>query len=118
MAKAVEKRLSDEGNATSGELLWSHQLVHGGESNAGVHAGLASALGHLEQQGESNGVLVARVESNDGSGKLLWAGPLLAMLARRVFLEFGVSVEDLDKAAEPIQRLALDLNEHFRSGPS
>jgi len=113
MARAVEAALVEEGDGHPGELMWSYELVYGGVSNAGVHASLASILGHLEDQGNRVAVLATRTEANNGSGKLLWAAPLLAMLARRVFLEFGVGVEDLDRTAEPIQRLAVELNERF-----
>ena len=51
-------------------------------------------------------------EAGDGAGKLLWPATLLAMLARRVFQEFGIGVRELDEVAAPIQRLAVDLNEN------
>jgi hypothetical protein len=109
--KVVETRLVDDGDALEKELLWSFRLVYGGESGAGIHAGLASVMGHLDEKPRWTGVFPERQEENDGSGKLLWVAPLLAMLARRVFIEFGIGVEDLDLVASPIQRLGVSLNE-------
>ena len=109
--KVVEQRLVEEGDASEEELLWSYRLVYGGESGAGIHAGLASVFGHLDERPDWTGVLTERQEANDGSGKLLWVAPLLAMLARRVFIQFGIGVEDLDRTAEPIFRLGVELNE-------
>jgi hypothetical protein len=102
-----------EGDAIAGQVLWSYRLVYGGESQEGIHAGLAAVFGHLDDNDERPwvGVREARRESRDGAGKILWATTLLVILARRVFLEFGVTVEDLDGLAAPIQRLAQELNE-------
>jgi len=113
--KVVEQRLVEEGEASEKELLWSFRLVYGGESGAGIHAGLASVMGHFNEQPGWTGVFPERQEVNDGSGKLLWVAPLLAMLARRVFIEFGIDVEELDQVASPIQRLGVALNEE--AGP-
>ena len=113
--EAVETHLVEEGDAKVGELMWSFRLVYGGESAAGIHAGLASVCGHIDEQDASTGVRSARLEASDGSGMLLWAATLLAMFARRVFLAFAVEVDDLDNAAEPIQRLGVELNESIRS---
>jgi len=107
----VEQHLVAEGDATEGELLWSHDIVYTSESALGIHAGVSSVLLHLVQQSGRTGVSAVPQEPHDGSGKLLWVAPLLAMLARRVFVEFGIQVEDLDELAAPIQRLAVGLNE-------
>lgn len=115
--KVVEERLVEEGTASEGELLWSFRLVYGGESGAGIHAGLGSVFGHLDERPHWTGILPERQEANDRSGKLLWVAPLLAMLARRVFIEFGIGVEDLDQVADPIQRLGVSLNEDARPLP-
>jgi hypothetical protein len=105
----VEQHLVAEGDATEGGLLWSHDPVYTSESALGIHAGVSSALLHLvEQKGQMGVSAVPSV--HDGSGKLLWVAHLLAMLARRVFIEFGIEVDDLDKTAEPIQRPAVGLN--------
>jgi hypothetical protein len=48
--EAVERWLVGQGDATAGELMWSFKLVYGGESIAGVHAGVASVVGHLDDQ--------------------------------------------------------------------
>jgi len=106
----VEQHLVAEGDATEGELLWSHNLAYTNESALGIHAGVSSVLLHLVQQSGRTGVAAVPEEPHDGSGKLLWVAPLLAMLARRVFIEFGFQVEDLDELAAPIQRLAVGLN--------
>jgi len=37
--------------------------------------------------------------------------PFLAMPARRVFIEFGIGVGDLDRTAAPIVRPGVELNE-------
>ncbi len=105
-----------EGDAKDGELLWTYELVYGGESAAGIHAGFASVSGHLVDQPNWTGIAADRQEVGDGSGLLLWATPLLAMLARRVFKSFGVGVEELNRLGEPIYRLALGPNEAFSSG--
>ncbi len=112
VTKAVEKHLVDEDGAEVGELLWSiYKLVYQAESLMSVHAGYASVSGHLDEHPDWTGIRSERQDGNNGSGKLLWAATLLAMLARRVFLEFGLDVTELDRAAEPIQRLAVELNE-------
>ena len=49
MAKAVEESLRLEGDANAGEVVASHRVVYGGESAVGIHAGLASVLGHLKE---------------------------------------------------------------------
>jgi hypothetical protein len=109
--KVVEKFLVAEGDGSDDELQWSYRLVYGGESAAGVHAGFASVAGHLDPQPAWTAIRLSRVESGDGSGKLLWAAPLLAMLARRVFLAFDYSTDVLDETAEPIRKVAVRLNE-------
>jgi len=109
--EVVEAHLVAEGDATPGSLLWTHHLVYTSESALGIHAGVSSILLHLEDQGGRMGVHAVPQEPHDGSGKLLWVSPLLGMLARRVFIEFGVRVDDLDETAAPIQRLATGLNE-------
>ena len=38
-------------------------------------------------------------EAGDGANKLLWAATLLAMLARRVFQEFGIGVRELRRGS-------------------
>ena len=97
----------------AGQVLWSYRLVYGGESQKGVHAGLAAVLGHLDESDERPWVAIhaVRREAGDGAGKVLWATTLLVILARRVFNVFGISVDDLDELAAPIQHLAQDLND-------
>ena len=108
--KAVEKFLVAEGDGSDDELHWSYRLVYKGESGGGVHAGFASVVGHLDPQPAWAGIRLSREEAGDGSGKLLWAAPP-AMLARRVFLVFDFATDALDKAAEPIQKVAVRLSE-------
>ena len=74
--------------------------------------GLISVLGHLILDPDRWEIRTDRYESGDGAGKILWAATLLAMLARRVFREFGIETDYLDEVASPIQRLAVDLNEN------
>jgi hypothetical protein len=109
--KAVEKFLLAEGGGLEDELLWSYRLVYRGESTVGVHAGFASVVGHLDPQPAWTSIRLSRDEAGDGSGKLLWAAPLLAMLARRLFLAFDYSTDLLDETAEPIRQVAIKLNE-------
>ncbi len=102
-----------EGDAVAGELVrWAYQVVYAAESGEGIHAGFASVIGHLVERPQCWGIRRDRYEAGDGAGKILWAATLLAMLARRVFQEFGIGVSDLDEVAAPIQRLAVDLNEN------
>ena len=100
--EVVEAHLVAEGDATPDELLWTHDLVYTSESALGIHAGVSSVLLHLVEQSGRTGVSAVPQEPHDGSGKLLWVAPLLAMLARRVFIEFGIQVEDLDELAAPL----------------
>jgi hypothetical protein len=110
--EAVERFLVAEADAAEGELLWSvYHLVYGGESLRNIHAGYAAVDRHLDVRPGWIGLHSERQDGNDGSGKLLWAATLLAMLARRVFKEFDLDTDELDALAHPIQRLGLDLNE-------
>jgi hypothetical protein len=92
--------------------MWSvYHLVYGAESLTNIHAGYAAVDRHLDERPGWIGIHSDRQDGNDGSGKLLWAATLLAMLARRVFIEFGIGIDELDRLSEPIQRLAIELNE-------
>jgi hypothetical protein len=109
---AVEQHLLAEDNAEVGQLRWGvYDLVYGAESLRSIHAGYAAVDGHFDEHPDWIGVIVERNEGNDGSGKLLWAATLLSMLARRVFKEFGIGIDELDRLSEPIQRVAVELNE-------
>jgi len=109
--EVVEAHLVAEGDATPGELLWTHDLVYTSESALGIHAGVSSVLLHLEEQSGRMGVLAVPQEAHDGSGKLLQVAALLGMLARRVFIEFGIGIDDLNETGAPIVRVAVGLNE-------
>jgi hypothetical protein len=109
--EAVDAHLVAEGDANRGEIVWTYKAIYGAESGEGVHAGLASVTPrHLVSRPEWVGMVVDGDEAGDGSGKVLWAATLLAMLARRVFVEFGIGTADLDEVAVPIQQLAVSLN--------
>lgn len=114
--QAVENHLVAEGDGNAGEVVWTYHLVYGAESGEGIHAGLASVVGHLIEGPGWYGISVERQQPSDGAGKILWAATLLAMLARRVFQEFGIRVSDLDEVAAPIQRLAVNLNDNPPQG--
>jgi len=110
---AVANALVAAGDEAARELLWSYSLVYDGESTVSIHAGFPAVIGHLDLADDdaSVGVQPIRVERGDGSGKLLWATTLLIMLARRVFIEFGVPVAQLDEVGTPIYDMATRLNE-------
>jgi hypothetical protein len=114
--EAVDEHLVAEGDAYRGEIVWTYKAIYGAESGEGIHAGLASVTPrHLVKRPEWIGVVVDGDEAGDGSGKLLWAATLLAMLARRVFLAFDHGVGDLDEVVMPIRQLAVSLNENAPS---
>ncbi len=112
---ALEACLVDEGDTAAGALVFTYDLVYGGESNLGVHAGYASVIPHLDidDQGRWFGVRLERVEASDGADKVLWAATLLALIARRVFLIFGFGVRELDELGAPLQRMSVLLNEEY-----
>ena len=111
--QAVEDHLVADGDANVGEVVkWAYRVVYAAESNEAIHAGYASVLGHTVEAPQWWGIRQNRYQSGDGAGKILWAATLLAMLARRVFPEFGIGISDLDEAAAPIHGLAVYLNEN------
>lgn len=113
---AVERLLMEEGDGAEGDLRWSYRLVFAGESGTSVHAGLASVVGHLVDHRTLTGIRPDRQEAGDGSSKLLWTGPLLVMLARRVFEAFHLSTDTLEELGEPIRKLVVRLNEEAAAG--
>jgi hypothetical protein len=102
IAQAVGGLLVDAGDAGGSELLWSYHLVYRHESARGIHGGIAAVVDHLQEQPGLFTVSATRQESGDGAGLLLWAGILLGVLARHVFLRFGVGVDDLDSLSRPL----------------
>jgi hypothetical protein len=109
MASAVGDYLVAQGDDAASEVRWCYDLVYRHQSAFGVHGGLAAVSGHLTQENGWLGVSAERLEA-DASGELLWGATLLHVLARRVFLEFGIGVADLDETGAPIRDAARRLN--------
>lgn len=110
---AVAGALIKDGDSGASELRWAYSLTYIGESTVSIHAGFPAVIGHFEMGDDDEwfGAQLVRFEGGDGSGKLLWAVALLVMLAGRVFVKFGIGVDELDSLAEPVRRLAVELNE-------
>jgi hypothetical protein len=98
IARHVGQLLVQAGDPGGAQLLWSYQLVYRSESSFGVHGGLASVMGHLNDDDEPTPVSEAR-DTGDGRGSAVWCGILLAVLARHVWTTFGVGVDLLDDVA-------------------
>ena len=104
---AVGKALVVAGDEAGSELLWAYALVYTGESTTSIHAGFPTAVGYINFDDEDRwaGVQSDRQDNSDGSGKLLCAAILLTMLARRVFAEFNIGLDELDELATPIHQI-------------
>jgi len=111
MASEVGRLLVEAGDNAGDTLRWSYDLVYRYQSAYGIHRGFASVRDHLDVHGIIWSVRPIRQDPSDGAGELLWGAVLLGVLARRVFVEFGVGVDDLDSLIVPIQQLAEELNE-------
>lgn len=104
MTEAVAAAMAARGEPGTEGLMEVHDQLFGSESTFSVHAGLPAVNMHLDLDGDSPWVRVreARLEAGDGSGKLIVATTLLAMLATKVYESFGLDADRLNELALPI----------------
>jgi hypothetical protein len=118
---ALEAHLVGAGDAQSGDLKMTYEIVFKGESGTGVHGGYQSVYGHVDSEDGRNwiGVRSERLEVDSGADKLVWGSSLLMSLAERVFGVFGVGLTDLEQSTLPIRiataRLMADFEDEHGS---
>jgi hypothetical protein len=66
-------------------------------SMAGTHAGIGTIAGHHADRGGALAVRAVRHTTDDGTGAVVFAASLLALLASHVFQHFGVSTQRCDE---------------------
>lgn len=66
-------------------------------SMAGTHAGIGTIAGHHADRGGGLAVRAVRHTTDDGTGAVVFAASLLALLASHVFRHFGVSTDRCDE---------------------
>jgi hypothetical protein len=118
LAVRVGRLLVEAGDPGGDQLEWSYNLVHRNESIYSVHGGLGPTLAHLTHDADRVGVLETRTGDGDGTGRVLWAGILLGILARRVFVMFGIGVGEIDNITFGLEQPGRDLNETVKPASS
>jgi len=97
LARRVGELLQAEGGASSpetGQMIYD--ILYRGESLVGIHAGIGSVVGHLEDHGNRLGVARVRQNADDGTGELVLSAVNVIMLAYHVFKTFGIGTARLE----------------------